>query len=60
MQIVSQNKNDSQNEFKHSQDYEVSPKKALNDANLIIKLKNSSNLIKKIGKKEHLKVKINF
>lgn len=59
MQVfVNSIRNSSQTEYKFSEDYEVSPKIALNDANLIIKLKNSSNLIQKIGKRENLKVNI--
>lgn len=37
-------------------DFEAVPKLALNDANLIIKLKDSVNLIEKMGKTEHYHV----
>lgn len=37
-------------------DFEVVPKLALNDANLIIKLKDSVDLIEKMGKTEHYHV----
>ena len=37
-------------------DFEVVPKIALNDANLIIKLKESANLIEKMGQTEHYHV----
>ncbi|RNA00245.1 cadherin-23 [Brachionus plicatilis] len=47
---------DSKTEYRDGVDFEVSPKIALNDANLILKLKNSSNLLKNMGKTEHLKL----
>ena len=37
-------------------DFEVVPKLALNDANIIIKLKNTENILKKIGSVEHYKL----
>ncbi len=39
-------------------DFEVVPKIALNDANLIIKLKDSANLIEKMGRTEHYHVSL--
>ena len=41
-------------------DFEVVPKIALNDANLIIKLKDSSNLIGRMGQIEHYHVILNI
>ncbi|CAF0900840.1 unnamed protein product [Brachionus calyciflorus] len=43
-------------DYDYSIDYEITPKIALNDANLIIKLKNSSNLFKNIGKTQHFHI----
>jgi hypothetical protein len=44
--------------YENSSDFEVIPKIALNDANLIVKLKSSNNLIKKVGLVEHFHVSI--
>lgn len=41
-------------------DFEVVPKIALNDANLIIKLKDSANLIEKMGRTEHYHVNLSI
>ena len=42
---------------KVSENFEVIPKVALNDANLVIKLKSPMNLLSKMGKIEHYKVR---
>lgn len=39
-------------------DFEVVPKIALNDANLIIKLKDTANLVEHMGKIEHYHVNL--
>ena len=38
-------------------DFEIVPKLALNEANLILKVKNSTNLLNRMGSIEHYHVK---
>jgi len=42
--------------YENDSDFEVVPKIGLNDANVIIKLRNSTNMQKKIGSVEHYHV----
>ncbi len=48
--------NGNKTSYENPGDFEVIPKIALNDANLIIKVKNQINLMNKIGSVEHYRV----